>query len=120
MTQSKQKGGIQKRGSKFLVRVSIPDPNLGIDPQSGTYKKKIVRLGSFDSMAEAIKARDRARYESDQGSLFANTGLTVEDFFRRWLVTHTLKVKASTAKRYEVIVRAYIVPQLGHLQLAKL
>jgi len=103
MTQSKQKGGIQKRGLKFLVRVSVPDPSLGIDIKTGTYKKKIVRLGSFDSMAEAVKARDRARYESDQGSLFVNTGLTVEEFFRRWFVAHSLKVKASTARRYQVI-----------------
>jgi len=120
MTQSKQKGGIQKRGSKFLVRVSVPDPSLGIDTNTGTYKKKIVRLGSFDSMTEAVKARDRARYESDQGSLFVNTGLTVEEFFRRWFVTHSLKVKASTARRYQVIIEAYIIPRLGHLQLAKL
>ena len=120
MTQGKQKGGIQKRGSKFLVRVSVPDPSLGIDTNTGTYKKKIVRLGSFDSMAEAVKARDRARYESDQGSLFVNTGLTVEEFFRRWFVTHSLKVKASTARRYQVIIEAYIIPRLGHLQLAKL
>jgi integrase len=120
MTQSKQKGGIQKRGLKYLVRVSVPDPSLGIDIKTGTYKKKIVRLGSFDSMAEAVKARDRARYESDQGSLFVNTGLTVEEFFRRWFVAHSLKVKASTARRYQVIIEAYIIPRLGHLQLAKL
>jgi integrase len=71
-------------------------------------------------MAEAVKARDRARYESDQGSLFVNTGLTVEEFFRRWFVAHSLKVKASTARRYQVIIEAYIIPRLGHLQLAKL
>jgi integrase len=120
MAQSKQKGGIQKRGSKFLVRVGVPDPTLGVDPETGNYKKKIVRVGSFESMAEAIKARDRARYESEQGSLFANTGLTVEDFFRRWLVTHSLKIKPSTAMRYGVIVNSYIIPRLGGLPLNKL
>ena len=75
MTKSKQKDGIAKRGDKYTVRVSLPDPSRGVDPETGNYFKKIVRVGSFQTMEEAIKARDRARYEAHNGERFAKTGM---------------------------------------------
>jgi len=116
---SKQRNGIQKRGQKYYPRVSVPDPALGIDAETGEFKKRMVRLGSFASMAEAEKARDRARYEAEQGLRIASAPITVEEFFRKWLITHSLTVKASTAYCYSVIVEKYIIPELGALPMAK-
>ncbi len=117
---SKQKDGIAKRGDRYAVRVSLPDPSRGVDPETGNFFKKIVRVGTFETMDEAIKARDRARYEAHNGERFAKTSLTVGEFFNRWIVTHSLKVKASTAGRYRMNVDSYIIPRLGEIPIGKL
>lgn len=118
--QAKQKNGIQKRGSTYSARVSVPDPSLGVDPETGEFRKRVIRIGTFASMTEAQKARDRARVDSERGVLITSKLLTVGEFFERWIMVHSLNVSQSSAVRYGYIVNGYIKPRLGTIPLSKL
>ena len=90
--QSNQRNGITKRGSKYLVRIGIPDPALGENKITGEAKKRIVRIGSFRTMEEAEKARNEAQYKADKGLRLVSSALTVEDHFRSW-IDHRLPIE---------------------------
>lgn len=118
--QSNQRNGITKRGSKYLVRIGIPDPALGENKITGEAKKRIVRIGSFRTMEEAEKARNEAQYKADKGLRLVSSSLTVEDHFRSWIGLHALSVKPSTGRGYVSIVETKIIPKLGRLPISKL
>ena len=117
---AKQNNGITKQGSRYLVRVGVPDPALGDNKITGEPKKRIVRVGSFRTMEEAEKARNEAQYKADKGLRLAKSSLTVEDHFRSWIVLYSLTVKPSTGRRYLGIVENKIIPYLGKYPISKL
>ena len=117
---TKQRNGIQKVGSNYRVRVSLRDPSLGVDPETGEFRRKVVRVGTFASLVEAQRARDSARVDSERGVLIATAPLTVEEFFERWLKIHSLTVSEGSSERYGRLVHNYIIPRLGKMPLAKI
>ena len=117
---AKQNNGITKQGSRYLVRVGIPDPALGDNKITGEPRKRIVRVGSFRTMEDAMKARNEAQYKADKGLRLVKSSLTVEDHFRSWIVLYSLTVKPSTGRRYLGIVENKIIPHLGKYPISKL
>jgi integrase len=46
--------------------------------------------------------------------------VTVADFLESWLKGHRAEIRGSTASGYESVLRNHVVPQIGHLKLARL
>lgn len=63
----------------------------------------------------------RALHELEQGVSPADDQQTVKDFLQRWLEnTAKPKVRYSTYRSYEQLVRVHLVPELGSIRLSKL
>ena len=46
--------------------------------------------------------------------------VTVGDFLTTWLKGHRAEIRGSTASGYESVLRNHVIPQIGHIRLARL
>jgi integrase len=83
-------------------------------------RKRVTRYAATERAA--LDELRRLRREHDAGRLVANAGqMTVAEYLDYWMAELLPgSVKASTAASYVDMTRRHIVPQLGHLYLAKL
>jgi integrase len=104
------KNGIAKRGSTYSYVVRIPDSKTG--------KTKPHWVGGFRTESEAKKARDRARVTIATGTYIATAKMTLEDFLDFWIKIHSQSLKPKTTEGYEGVIKRYINPRLGKIQLS--
>jgi hypothetical protein len=92
---------------------------LGRDPETGKKRYKWHTVRGNKKKAESELAR--LLHELDTGVYIEPTGLTVKDYFERWLNDYAkLNVGAKTFERYVGIVRQHLMPALGSILLTKL
>ena len=107
-------GSIRKRGEKSW-ELTI---DLGRDEQ-GKRKRKFVNVNG--TKGEAQK-KLREPLSANNKSIPINTQkITVGQWTLKWMDEHVRpKNRQMTQERYERIIQRYIVPGLGHMELAKL
>ena len=107
-------GHIRERSaSSFELRYS-----LGTDPATG--RRRMATTTVRGSRKDAERELRRLLRSLDTGDHFDQTRITVRQWLERWLDTSRQEVAPRTAERYGEIVRNFLVPGLGNLQLAKL
>ena len=72
------------------------------------------------SQAEGIARLKAARNDRDLGLPTRSERLTTGAFLTKWIEGARTSVRASTWRRYEIIVRVQLVPYLGQLRLARM
>lgn len=108
------RGTITKKGRRYWVVVDVAR-----DPETGRRKRQW--HGSWTTRAEAEDALNDIVGRLRRGTYVAPTRLTVEEFItEKWLPAARGTLKPSTAKLYETIVYAYVIPRLGGVPLQSL
>lgn len=104
--------GIEKRGNAYSYRLRVPNPDT-------PNQFKQVRFGGFTTPEEADKDRARRKIELYENRFILPTQMTIEEFFPRFIEEHIhfSGIKLQSGEGYRIIVRAYILPRLGHLHL---
>lgn len=93
---------------------------LVIGFEAGTGKKQVIRH-TADTRRECADWLIDRQKDRNAGTLVKPTKETVETFLTDWLeTTVSLEVKPRTLADYRFLVRTYILPHLGHIELQKL
>ncbi len=73
------------------------------------------------TQAEALKKKQAALRELQQGTLVDTSQQTLKDYLENWLEkVHKPTIRISTYVKYRKLINSYIVPTLGNIQLQKL
>lgn len=72
------------------------------------------------SQADGIARLKAARNDRDLGLPTRSDRLTTGAFLAKWIEGVRTSVRASTWRRYEIIVRVQLLPYLGHVRLARM
>jgi hypothetical protein len=108
------RGHITKKGSRYWVVV-----NIARDPE--TRRRRQQWHGSWSTRAEAEDELNEIVGRLRRGAYVAPSRLTVAEFITaKWLPAAGAALKPSTAKLYETIVDAYVVPNVGGVPLQTL
>src|SRR5882762_1453992 len=101
---------IRKRGGKWYVFVNY----------HGRRKAKCV--GSSREVAEQIRRQLEAKLAlGDVGFLVEASGFTFEQYSQRWLREHAeVELKPSTVASYAQLLRLYVLPRFGALQVTSI
>jgi integrase len=98
---------IRKRGGKWYVFVNYHG------------RRKARCVGSSRELAEQVRRQLEAKLAlGDLGFLAEPSGLTFEQYSQRWLKQHAaVELKPSTVASYEQLLRLYVLPRFGQLQV---
>lgn len=105
------KENIQKRGSKYSIKV-----NIGRDPVTGKRRQKW-----YSGFRTKQAARDKLAEVQNQlatGAYIEPSKLTLGDYLNKWL--EEVSVSGKTLERYRQICQNAIIPALGSVPLPKL
>lgn len=110
-------GSIQpkdKKGRKWQITVDLPH-----DPVTGK------RVRKYKTVTGTKKEAERAKHEFirelEKGYYVTNSKITVAEWIETWLeVFITPNVSPTTLSRYQGMIRRYIVPLLGSIQVQEL
>lgn len=109
--RNKVKDGIAFTGKSWSYVIRVPDSKTG--------KTKPKWVGGYETKEGALLARDEARVALRKRNYIPPTERTVGEFLSTWLESvHRHQLKHTTYLRYEVLVRNYLLPGLGHLRLS--
>ncbi len=102
------KDGLIRRGKTWSYVIRVTDTR-------GVSRPRWV--GGFPTEAAAKAARDAARVAARRGEYVDHNRITVEAFLTEWIAAHALEIKPKTRSTYERIIRGYVVPRIGRMQL---
>lgn len=107
-------GSIFWREDKKLWAASV---TLAVHPGTGKAKKRVVYGKTQAEVLAKLKALKKAQAE---GTLRAPDRTTVAEWAAEYMENAKGRVKASTYQSYDLNLRLYITPHLGHIRLEKL
>ena len=111
-------GSIRKRktdkGTVWQITIELPK-----DPMTG---KRVRRYKTVTgTKKEAEKAMHEYIRELEKGYYVSNDKITISEWIDTWLEVYiTPNVSPTTVSRYQGMIRRYIKPLLGHLQVQEL
>jgi integrase len=91
---------------------------LELPPGPGGKRRPRMRRGGFESREAAIEARDKAKATMRKG-VDPSVRVTTGDYLARWLAGRR-DLKPTTRHNYENSISTYLIPLLGHVDLAAL
>jgi hypothetical protein len=100
--------GVIRRGGSWSYVIRVTDA-------AGVSKPRWV--GGFRTEADAKAARDAARVAARRGEYVDRNRITVEQYLAQWLEAHALEVKPKTHHDYKALIRSYVAPRIGRMQL---
>jgi integrase len=109
------RGHITKRGKdSYSIAVS-----LGRDPTTGKYKYQWVSVKG--TKKEAEKRLSELLNQLDNGTFIKPGKVTVAEYLERWLNEYAKpNLSPRGFERYAGIIRRYLIPEMGNMQLAQL
>lgn len=99
-----------KHGTWYFALELPPGPNKKRRPR--------MRRGGFESREAAIEARDKAKATMRKG-VDPSVKITTGDYLAKWLAGRR-DLKFTTRHNYENSINTYLIPLLGHVNLATL
>lgn len=104
---------IRKRGKKFYFTVDFTDED-GV-------RRRVERVGC-ESLRDTKKMARAAQAAADEERFLAMKAVSVERFYAQWIAEDLLSgsYKVNTVRRYQSVVRNYILPRFGQLKLQAL
>lgn len=107
-------GSIKKQGKdSWRIRYELPR-----DPATGKR-----RQGSETVRGTKKDAERRLREilsEIDSGAHLEPSRMTTGEYMQQWFEAHSASLRPKSQERYEGLLRAHILPELGHIPLTKL
>ena len=103
---------VGRRGASWFFRIDLPP---GLDG-----KRRQKRVGGFATEREARRALAQAKLDADAGRLRYAARRTVGELAQEWLDAVGPNRKASTFSNWDRLMRAYVVPRIGHVRLDRL
>ncbi len=103
---------VGRRGETWFFRVDLPP---GLDG-----KRRQKRVSGFATERQARRALAQAKVDIDAGRLRHEARCTVGDLANEWLEAVHPNRKASTFSNWDRLMRAYVVPRVGHVRLDRL
>ncbi len=108
------RGHVAKKGQRYY-----PVVDIGPDPESG--KRRLKWHKSCRTRGEADEALTEIVQTLNRGNYVEPSKGTVQSFLRdEWLPSARATLKPSTAKLYETLLDAYVMPRLGSTRLQAL
>lgn len=107
------RGSIERRGSTWSVRLDV-----GKDEVTG--KRIQRRISGFKTKKDAEAVLAKLIAEHNAGTYVSPSKMTVAQYLRSWLKTHSTNVSINTVRLYTNEVEKHIIPALGNVQLDKL
>jgi len=104
--------GIAFTGKSWSYVLRVPDPRTG--------KTKPKWVGGFTTRESALLARDEARVSLRKRNYVAPKKTTLGEFLEQWIETHALRIKPTTLLTYREMIRNYLIPHLGAVQVQNL
>lgn len=111
------KGHIASKFGKFYIVVDM------VDELSGKRRRKWISAANgkgFEKKRDAEKAMPAVLVSMENGTFVDDTKQTFGEMLLKWLEDKRTSVKYSTWKSYDWLVNKHIVPNAGHIALAKL
>ncbi len=102
------RGHVRKRGHRWAAVVYLGKTEAGRDRYKWT---------TFDTRREA---QDHVIQVLAKGGALAPARQTFSEYLTRWLETASLRVRPTTKRVYDTVVRIHLRPDLGSVPLAKL
>lgn len=99
-----------KHGTWYFALELPPGPNKQRRPR--------MRRGGFETREAALEARDKAKATLRKG-VDPSVRITTGDYLAKWLADRR-DLRPSTRHNYEISISTYLVPLLGHVDLARL
>jgi integrase len=109
-TSRRRRGYIERLPSGSFRAVAY----AGVDPLSGTRRNITETVGTHD---EAERALTRLLHQVDENK-HPKSAITVSEAVEQWLEVADLE--ETTRDRYEDLVRLYVTPRLGAMQVARI
>ena len=103
---------VGRRGESWFFRIDLPPGSDG--------KRRQKRISGFGTEREARRALAQTKVDIDAGKLRYGARRTVEDLATEWLEAVRPNRKASTFSNWAWLMRAYVVPRIGHVRLDRL
>jgi len=92
--------------------------SLELPKGAGGTRRRRLRRGGYDSREDAFAALDEARRQLEHGA-DPSVRITVGEYLESW-IRRRVDLKPTTARNYGLVVSTYLLPLLGHLELARL
>jgi len=109
----RERGSIVKRGDSYSIVID------NYDPLTGKRKRKWIAVPGTKRDAE--KALTDYLHQKDTGVFVAPAKITLSDYLNKWITDYAKpKLAKRSYDRYEDIIKKYIVPELGRVQLSQL
>ena len=105
-------GSVRKRGSTWTYVVDVGRDDEG--------KRKQQSRGGFSTKRAASEALRALLNQLDSGFLPDAESMTFSVYMERWLKHHKTQVEPMTWRRYDALVRLYLIPPLGGMQLGRI
>jgi integrase len=99
-----------KHGTWYFALELPPGPNGKRRPR--------MRRGGFESREAAVEARDKAKATMRKG-VDPSVKVTTGDYLAKWMAGRR-DLKPTTRHNYENSISTYLIPLLGHVDLARL
>jgi integrase len=103
---------VGRRGASWFFRIDLPPGPDG--------KRRQKRVGGFATEREARRALAQAKLDAEAGRLRYAGRRTVGELAHEWLEAVRPNRKASTNSNWAWLMRAYVVPRIGHVRLDRL
>lgn len=86
--------------------------------ENGKYKKKLKR--GFKTKKEAEAAMMEAQNAMNKGVYVQPSKTSYKDFITSWLEDKKMNIQNSTFEQYTYFIEKFVIPHLGHMELAEL
>jgi hypothetical protein len=104
------KGTTRKRGATWSFKHdNTPHPVTG--------KRRTVERGGFPTKRAALEALNESLAALRRGDSVERERTTLREYLDEWMPRYSTTVRPSTVARNTSLIRAHIVPRLGHLRL---
>ncbi len=107
------RGHVRKRGDKWAVVVDV-----GVDADTG--KRRQRWHSGFDRRKDAERELSAILQRLDNGVYVEPARQTVAVYLDAWLAAQRSRLRPATLESYTSVIGAHVVPELGHVALAKL
>jgi integrase len=104
---------VKLRGSVYYAILYVPD-------ETGKKKNKWIKLEGCKSEKAAKTEEARLKAELSKPHAVIANKQTLKDYLEQWLLASRPRLQNKTYETYEVMIRIYLIPELGYITLAKL
>lgn len=105
-------GSIIKKKTGWAIRFDMPE--------STKENRKQKQISGFKTKNDAQRALNDIEFKINNNNYRAESNMTVSEFYNLWFKDHVANLAPKTNEFYSRIIKLYIDPYIGHVQLNQL